>query len=83
MIGGLNFLAKETGAISLRIISGVSYWALFFYLQSIFFSLEFRGFPFIKSEGVRRAVSLIVSGMLSVALFLLLTSLVSEIRGKI
>jgi len=79
MIGGLNFLAKETRNISLQIISGVSYVALFFYLQSIFFSLEFHGFPFIKSEQIRRVVSLIVSGILSVTLFLLLTSLVSEI----
>jgi uncharacterized membrane-anchored protein len=83
VLGAITFLAKETQGTILEIISAVSYIALFFYLQSFFFSFEFHGFPLIRSERVRRFVSLTASAILSIALWLLLTSMVSDIQGKV
>ena len=83
ILGAITFLAMETQNITLNIVSNVSYIALFFYLQSFFFSLEFHGFPLIKTEQNRRIVSLIVSAIFSCAVWLLLANLVSEIQGKL
>jgi hypothetical protein len=83
ILGAIAFLTEKTQNITLDIVSGISYIALFFYLQSFFFSLEFHGFPLLRSERAKRLVSLIVSGLLSLTLWLLLTNLVSEIQGKV
>jgi len=83
ILGIMTFLAEQTKAILLIIVSAISYAALFFYLQSLVFSLEFHGFPLIRSERGRRIASLLLSGVLSIALWILLSSLVSQIKGKI
>jgi len=71
ILGVITFLARETQSLTLNIVSKVSYIALLFYLQSFFFSLEFYGFPLIKTEQNRRIVSLIVSAIFSGAVCLL------------
>lgn len=83
ILGAITFLAEQAQNLLLNIVSGVSYFMLFFYFQSFFFSLEFHGFPFIKSERVRRLVSLIVSALISLLVWYFMMSLVSEIQGKI
>jgi len=83
VLGVITFLAEQTQSIVLRVVTGVSYVALLFYLQSIFFSLEFHGFPLIKSERTRRVVSLLLSAILSSVLGLLLFSLATQIQGKV
>lgn len=83
MIGGLDFLSEITNNVILKIVYVLSYWALWFYLQGLFFSLEFHGLPFIKTERTRRIVSLIISAILAFGLYFFLMSLVSEIKGKI
>ena len=82
ILGAIHFLAEQTQSVILRLVSATSYAALFFYLQSFFFSLEFHGFPLIKSERVRRLMSLVLSAILAMALWLLFTRLVSQIEGK-
>ena len=82
ILGAIQFLAKQTQNTVLRVVSATSYAALFFYLQSFFFSLEFYGFPLTKSERVRRLLSLVLSGILAIALGLLFAKLVSQIEGK-
>lgn len=83
IIGAFTFLAKQTQNMILNIVSGISYFLVFFYLQSVFFSLEIFGFPKISSERSRRIMSLTISAILSFGLWLILTKLISEIQGKI
>ncbi len=83
ILGAFSFLTKLTQNVIISIAYGFSYVALFFYLQSFFFSLDFHGFPFVKSEKIRRLMSLLISGILSYGIWLFLSSLVLEIRGKI
>ncbi len=83
IIGAFTFLAKQTQNMILNIVSGISYISVFFYLQSVFFSLEIFGFPKISSGRYRRIVSLTISAILSLGLWLILNKLVSEIQGKI
>lgn len=37
IIGAFTFLAKQTQNMILNIVSGISYFLVFFYLQSVFF----------------------------------------------
>jgi cellulose synthase/poly-beta-1,6-N-acetylglucosamine synthase-like glycosyltransferase len=83
ILGAITFLSEQTKSLLLILVSGASYFMLFFYFQSFFFSLELSGFPFIKSERVRRLVSLIVSAFLSLFVWYFMMSLVSEIQGKV
>jgi len=83
ILGVIAYLAKETQSAVLKLVSSVSYAVLFLYLQALFFSLEFHGFPLVKSERVGRIVSLVLSAVLSVTFWLLLTRVVSEIQGKV
>ena len=83
ILGTFTFLAEKTQNVTLKIVAGVSYSALYLYLNSLFFSLEWYGFPLIKSERARRVVSLTVSGILALAVWFLLTNLVSQIQEKI
>lgn len=83
ILGALQFVVEETRSLILSIVCAFSYVALFFYLQGVFYSAEFYGFPWVKSERTRRTLSLIVSGILSYGLWLLLIRLVAVIRGKV
>lgn len=83
VLGVISFLAKETDNKILIGVSGFSYLAFFFYLQSLFYSIEFKGFPIIQSKRGQRIISLIVSGVLSYAIWYLLFSLISQIQGKV
>jgi hypothetical protein len=82
-LGVITYLAKQTQSFALAVLTTVSYFALFFYLQSIFFAIEFKGFPKIKSKRLQRLLSLILSGILSIAVWLLLSSVLSKIQGKV
>ena len=83
ILGALTFLTELTQNTILSITSWFSYFALFLYLQSFFFSLDFHGLPFVKSEKIRRLMSLLISGILALCVWLFLIKLVSEISGKI
>lgn len=82
ILGAFTFLANQTQNVILKFASGFSYIALFFYLQSFFFSLEFHGLPIVKSETTRRLISLFISGILTSGTLLFLIRLTSEISGK-
>ena len=83
ILGTFTFLAEETQNKTLKIVSIVSYFGVFFYLQSFFYTVNIYGFPHIKSEKAERFLSLIISAILSLALWFLLSNLVTEIQGKI
>lgn len=82
ILGAFTFLNKTQENLIIKVITGISYIALFFYLQSFFFSFEFHGLPFVKSEKVRRIISLILSVLLSYGAWLFLREVVSQISGK-
>lgn len=83
ILGAFTFLRKTQENIIIKVVLGISYIALFFYLQSFFFSVKFYGLPFIKSEKARRIISLILSGFLSYGTWLFLRKVVFQISGKI
>ncbi len=82
ILGGITFLSNTTNNYLLKIASNVSYLMLFFYLQSFFFSIEFKGFPFIKNERVTRVISIFLSAIISALLFSFLGNLTQNIHGK-
>ena len=83
ILGAFAFLIELTSNAVVRIAYDLSYIALFFYLQSFFFSLDFHGLPFVRSEKIREYLSLLISGILAVGTWLFLHRLVLEICGKI
>jgi hypothetical protein len=83
ILGAFTFLSKTQENMIIKVITGISYIALFFYFQSFFFSFEFHGIPFVKFEKVRRIISLTLSALLSYGTWLFLCEVVSQISGKI
>lgn len=83
ILGVIGFLAEQTRNIVLFIAYTFSYIALFFYLQSIFFSIEFRGISRVKSKRAQRFISMAVSGTLLIGVWLLLSSLIFLVKGKV
>lgn len=83
ILGVFTLVAQETGNLLVRIVTSVSYFAMFFYLQSLFFSIEFVGFPRVRSNRLRRILSLVTSGVLALSTYLLLTTLVGQLGGYI
>lgn len=83
ILGVVTYLAEQSESALLKAVSGLSYWMLFLYLQALFFSLEFYGFPWTKSERARRIVSLVLSALLCLAFWWIFAHLVSEIKGKV
>ena len=82
VLGVLSFFAQQSKNIVLLITYAFSYIALFFYLQGIFFSLEFKGFPLLKSKRWQKAISIVVSGILSFSIWYFLTNLILQLQGK-
>lgn len=83
ILGAFTFLSKTQKNTIIDVVVGISYAALFFYFQSFFYSIEFHGFPFVKSENARRTISLILSGLLSGGTWLFLHKVLLAIPGKI
>jgi hypothetical protein len=83
VLGVIGYLAQQTRSIALYITYAFSYGALFSYLLAIFYSFEFKGFPIMKSKRAHRLSSFILSGILSLTVWILLTSLISQIKGKV
>ncbi len=83
VLGVIGYLAQQSRNVIIIVTYAFSYVALFFYLQGLFFSLEFKGLPLIRSKRAQRIASLILSGILSLAIWLFLASLISQIQGKV
>ncbi|MDQ7785774.1 MAG: hypothetical protein RDU20_23030, partial [Desulfomonilaceae bacterium] len=62
--------------LEVRILLGLSYLVLFFYMNSFFFSIQFHGVPWIKSNTGRRLISLLISGSLAYLVSMTLTRVV-------
>jgi hypothetical protein len=83
VLGVIGFLAEQTRNIILLITYAFSYIALFFYLQGFFFSIEFKGFLRTKSKRVQRIASIVLSGILLIGVWFLLSSLILLVKGKV
>jgi hypothetical protein len=83
ILGVFTFLDKNYKIPIVSAVTIISYLSLLFYLQSFFFSIEFHGVPFVKSDRIRRLISLLLSGILSYSVWLFLYRIVSAITGKI
>jgi hypothetical protein len=79
----IDYVAQRTHSVVLKFVSGLSYSALFFYLQSFFFSLKFKGLPLVKSDNARRLVSLSISALLTMVVWLFFRSLLAQLRGRV
>jgi hypothetical protein len=80
VLGALGYVAHLTHSRLIGILNGMSYWFLWFYFQSYFFRIEFIGIPFLsKREGLRRTVSLCISGALALGAWLLVYKVVPEL----
>ena len=64
LIGGVEILARSTGSVLLRVISIVSYLAMFYYFMAHIADIKISGLPFIKNDKSRFLASLILSGFL-------------------
>ena len=83
ILGAFTYLDNTQKNIIIKLALGISYVALFFYLQSFFFSIEFNGLPFIRGRKSRRIISLFLSALLSLGTWFFLNKIVSQITGKI
>ena len=83
ILGILTFGVKQTQNLFLKFTLNFSYAILFLYLQSVFFSLEFYGLPFVKSKKIRRGISIALSALLFYGIWSFLKKLVEEITGYI
>ncbi len=80
IIGAITYLSEKSDSIFLYITKFISFFALFFYFQSFFYSFEFYGIPWVKNERVRRGISILISGALTYAIILFFIKLVAELK---
>ena len=83
VLGVLGYIAKQTQNLFLAIIYVFSYMAFYSYLQGIFYSLEFQGLPFVKTKRAQRIMSLLLSGIMAIAVWFLISNVISELQGKV
>lgn len=68
--GAVLYFFNQDGGVGLAIVAGLSGGLLWAYFQALFFSIEFRGLPFIRTESRKRTVSLVLSGAFAIAAWL-------------
>lgn len=79
VLGVIKFIAAETQNKFVDTAYQLSHFGLYFYLQALFFSIEFEGFPVLKSRCAQRVASLLLSGLLTFAVWHFLHHLVSQL----
>ena len=86
ILGVFQYLFEAAQVMKIKVligfILGVSQVSLLLYFNSIFFRIEFRGFPFIKSRGITSLISLILSGVLVGASWIIAMTLVAIVKTK-
>lgn len=82
IVGVFTILSKTQENRIIKYVLGISYVALFFYFQGFFFSVEFHGLPFVKSEKARRTISLILSAVLLACTGFFLSEVISQIISR-
>ena len=72
ILGVISYLANQTRNMTLRIVSSISYVFIFFYIQSLFYTIDFKGFPLVKTNRGQRILSIILSGITSFLVWILI-----------
>ena len=83
VLGLIGYLVEQTKNTILSVIYGFSYISFYAYIQGIFYSMNFQGFPFIQSERAQRGASTILSGIIAILIWFLISSVISELKGKV
>ena len=83
VLGVIGYISEQSQNIFLRLIYAFSYMAFYSYIQGIFYSLEFQGLSFIKSKRAKRLMSLVLSGIMSIAIWFLISHVITELKGKV
>lgn len=83
VLGLVGYLVEQTRNIVLFIVYSFSYISFYFYIQGIFYAVDFQGFPFIKSKRAQRGASIILSGIIAIIVWFLISSVISELKGKV
>lgn len=83
ILGVISFVAEKTQSLLLLILRRLSYVALFFYLNAVFYQFEFHGFPFVTSDKLRRTLSLPLSGIVAFGVYLILSRMVGQLEGRV
>ena len=83
ILGVISYLAIQTQNIILRLVSVISHIFLFFYIQSVFYSIEFVNIPGIKSFKWERIISIVLSGLISISIWLLISKLITLVQGNV
>ena len=80
IMGAIQVIADKTHDRSVQLIMGTSYFFFMFYMFAYFYNIEFHGIPLIKSERIRRIVSIIISMLIFSCVFYLLTHLANLLK---
>lgn len=72
IMAALTYVVRISGSAVPTVVLGLSYAALFMYLQSFLFRFRFVGLPRISNPRVARGISLAISGGLATGTYLLL-----------
>ena len=80
IIGAVQVISEKTDDLRVRLILGLSYNLLIFYMIGFFYRIEFYGIPFIKSEKKRLIVSIMLSSLLALGVFNLLSHLATQLN---
>ena len=81
IVGAITYLAEKSSNIFLKLTLTISYISLFFYFQSYFYSIEFFGVLPVKNKKSKRIISIILSSIIAILVFLFFQSLISELKN--
>lgn len=76
IFGAFLYLYKETGHPAVQIILSISGALFILHFASFFYQWEFKNLPFIKNVVVARFLSYLLSGLIGMGLYWLLTTVV-------
>jgi len=83
IIAVIRYVGEQADSIPVKIIALISSMALFYYLQAFFYSVRFVGLPLIKPGRGRRTASLVISGILTIGTWILLSQLFRQLEGQV
>jgi hypothetical protein len=84
VLGAFQFLSTQfPSSSSLLYVVRTSYFVLWLYLQSVFYSIEFKGLPLLRSPNRQLTASIILSGVLWLLTYYFIRHLVDLVSTKV
>jgi len=81
VLAAFQYLSGQSGSRLVRPIPALSVGLLWLYFNAFFFRLKFKGWPLVRSARVERAMSIVISGLLSTACWLAARSVASVVAA--